>query len=137
MAAVAGYSHVAICVSDVERSRKFYGEQLGLETVNRPDFGFPGEWYVVGNLQLHLMQRELPEGAAEGIGPHFALYIPTDEFHGEVERLRDAGVEVMVEPNHRDVDDIWAAFCKDPDGNIIELTDMGPEYIEAAGTSAN
>ena len=129
MVAVAGYSHVAICVSDVEKSRHFYGEQLGLETVNRPDFGFPGEWYVVGTLQLHLMQRENDAGAGEGIGPHFALYIPREDFHGEVERLRDAGVEVMVEPNHREIDDIWAAFCKDPDGNVIELTDMGPQYL--------
>ena len=129
MAAVAGYSHVAICVSDVEQSRHFYGEQLGLETVNRPDFGFPGEWYVVGTLQLHLMQRENDAGAGEGVGPHFALYIPREDFHSEVERLRDAGVEVMIEPNHREIDDIWAAFCKDPDGNIIELTDMGPQYL--------
>ena len=129
MVAVAGYSHVAICVSNVEKSRHFYGEQLGLETVNRPDFGFPGEWYVVGTLQLHLMQRENDAGAGEGIGPHFALYIPREDFHGEVERLREAGVEVMVEPNHREIDDIWAAFCKDPDGNIIELTDMGPQYL--------
>ena len=129
MVAVAGYSHVAICVSNVEESRHFYGEQLGLETVNRPDFGFPGEWYVVGTLQLHLMQRENDAGAGEGIGPHFALYIPREDFHGEVERLREAGVEVMVEPNHREIDDIWAAFCKDPDGNIIELTDMGPQYL--------
>ncbi len=129
MAAVAGYSHVAICVSDVEQSRHFYGEQLGLETVNRPDFGFPGEWYVVGTLQLHLMQRENDAGGGEGVGPHFALYIPREDFHSEVERLRDAGVEVMIEPNHREIDDIWAAFCKDPDGNIIELTDMGPQYL--------
>ena len=134
MAAVAGYSHVAICVSNVEESRHFYGEQLGLETVNRPDFGFPGAWYVVGTLQLHLMQRENDAGAGEGIGPHFALYIPREDFHTEVERLREAGVEVMVEPNHREIDDIWAAFCKDPDGNIIELTDMGPQYLtQAAG----
>ena len=34
----------------------------------------------------------------------------------------------MVEPNQRDNDGIWAAFCKDPDGNIIELTDMGPDH---------
>ena len=77
MAAVAGYSHVAICVSNVEESRHFYGEQLGLETVNRPDFGFPGEWYVVGTLQLHLMQRENDAGAGGGHRPALrALHPP-------------------------------------------------------------
>ena len=127
MPAVAGYSHVAICVSNVEASRRFYGEQLGLGEIDRPDFGFPGAWYEVGALQLHLMQRELDQDV-EGIGPHFALYIPTDDFHSEVERLRTDGVSIMVEPNQRDNDGIWAAFCKDPDGNIIELTDMGPDH---------
>ena len=41
MPAVAGYSHVAICVSNVEESKHFYGEQLGLGEIDRPDFGFP------------------------------------------------------------------------------------------------
>jgi catechol 2,3-dioxygenase-like lactoylglutathione lyase family enzyme len=58
-AAVAGYSHVAICVSDVETSRSFYTETLGLPEAPRPDFGFPGIWYQVGLLQLHLMEREV------------------------------------------------------------------------------
>ena len=125
-AAVAGYSHVAICVSDVETSRTFYSETLGLPEAARPNFGFPGIWYQVGPLQLHLMERELPGAAGKGIGPHFALYVPTGEFKDFVEQVRGAGGEVMVEPNQRDSDGIWAAFCKDPDGNIIELTDMGP-----------
>ncbi len=127
MPAVAGYSHVAICVSDVEASREFYGAQLGLPEIDRPDFGFPGAWYEVGALQLHLMQRELDQDS-EGIGPHFALYIPTDDFHSEVERLRTGGVAIMREPSQRPNDGIWAAFCTDPDGNIIELTDMGPDH---------
>ena len=125
-AAVAGYSHVAICVSDVDTSRTFYSETLGLSEAPRPDFGFPGVWYQIGALQLHLMERELPGAVGKGIGPHFALYVPTDEFTDFVEQVRGAGGEVMVEPNQRDSDGVWAAFCKDPDGNIIELTDMGP-----------
>ncbi len=124
-AAVAGYSHVAICVSDVEAARSFYTGTLGLPEAPRPDFGFPGVWYDVGALQLHLMERDVPRGG-KGIGPHFALYVPTGEFQDFVEQVRGAGGEVMVEPNQRESDGVWAAFCKDPDGNIIELTDMGP-----------
>ena len=125
-ATVAGYSHVAICVSDVEQSRDFYSGTLGLPEAERPDFGFPGAWYQIGPLQLHLMQRDVPEGGT-GIGPHFALWIPTYEFQDYVEQVRDGGGSIMVEPNQRESDGVWAAFCKDPDGNIIELTDMGPK----------
>ena len=127
MPAVAGYSHVAICVSDVGAARRFYSDQLGLGEIERPDFGFPGAWYEVGALQLHLMQRTL-QTDVEGIGPHFALYIPTDDFHTEVERLRSEGVAITREPSQREHDGIWAAFCQDPDGNTIELTDMGPDH---------
>lgn len=126
MPQVAGYSHVAICVSDVERSRKFYSETMGLPEAKRPDFDFPGVWYQVGPLQLHLMQRDGSGFEGRGIGPHFALHVPTGEFHDYVEQVRSNGAEVMVEPNQREFDGVWAAFCKDPDGNIIELTDMGP-----------
>ena len=38
-------NHVALHVSDLDASRKFYGELLGLEKIKRPDFNFPGEWY--------------------------------------------------------------------------------------------
>ena len=39
-------NHVALHVSDLDASRKFYGELLGLEKIKRPDFNFPGEWSV-------------------------------------------------------------------------------------------
>ena len=130
MPAVAGYSHVAICVSDAERSKEFYGQTLGLPEIPRPGMDFPGGWFVIGDLQLHLMQREMTGGEVRGIGPHFALYIPTEDFHDEVERLRGAGVAITREPEQRDGDGIWAAFCADPDGNTIEPTDMGPDYLD-------
>ena len=99
---------------------------MELPEAPRPDFGFPGVWYDVGSLQLHLMERDVAD-PGKGIGHHFALYVPTDEFEEYIEQVRGAGGEVMIEPNQRESDGVWAAFCKDPDGNIIELTDMGPK----------
>ncbi|HUI02662.1 MAG TPA: VOC family protein, partial [Acidimicrobiales bacterium] len=58
---VAGYSHVAIAVDDLESARTFYCGVFGFEEVRRPDFGFPGMWLAVGSLQLHFVETdELP-----------------------------------------------------------------------------
>jgi glyoxylase I family protein len=126
-AAVSGYSHIAISVTDLDEAREFYCDLLGFEVLPRPDFGFPGLWLRVGSLQLHLgVVDEAPSG---GPGfPHFALYVPTDEFDATIESVRAAGVKMLGEPSSR-VDfgtPVRAAFISDPSGNAIELTDVGP-----------
>ena len=51
----ASLHHVSLPVSDLERSRAFYREVLGLREIERPPFDFPGAWFAVGNDQLHLI----------------------------------------------------------------------------------
>ena len=48
--------HVALGVTDLERSHRFYSEILGLEEIERPPFGFPGLWFSAGgSQQVHLI----------------------------------------------------------------------------------
>jgi glyoxylase I family protein len=126
-APVAGYSHVAVSVTDLDAARDFYCDVLGFEELPRPDFGFPGLWLRVGELQLHL--GVVDEAPAPGPGfPHFALYVPSEEFDATIEAVRAAGVKMLGEPSTR-VDfgkTVRAAFVTDPSGNAIELTDVGP-----------
>ena len=123
--AIAGYSHIAVEVTDVERSRAFYHDRLGLEEVSRPDLGADGAWFRVGDSQLHLIRNEQVVRRETGLTPHVALYVPTAEFAASVEALRAAGTPVRREPWQRSSDGFWAAFVEDPDGNLIELTDFG------------
>ncbi len=126
-ATVSGYSHVAISVTDLDAARDFYCDILGFEVLPRPDFGFPGLWLRVGSLQLHLAVADEPPSPGPGF-PHFALYVPTDEFDATIESMRSAGVKMLGEPSSR-VDfgtTVHAAFVTDPSGNVIELTDVGP-----------
>jgi glyoxylase I family protein len=51
----AALHHVSIPVTDVDRSRAFYREILGLREIDRPPFDFPGAWFAVGDGQLHLI----------------------------------------------------------------------------------
>ena len=126
-ATVSGYSHVAISVTDLDEARNFYCDVLGFEVLPRPDFGFPGLWLRVGTLQLHLGVVDEAPSAGTGF-PHFALYVPADEFDATIESVRAAGVKMLGEPSSR-VDfgtTVRAAFITDPSGNAIELTDVGP-----------
>jgi catechol 2,3-dioxygenase-like lactoylglutathione lyase family enzyme len=126
-ATVSGYSHVAVSVTDLEAARDFYCDVLGFEVLPRPDFGFPGLWLRVGELQLHLGVVE--EAPSPGAGfPHFALHVPTEEFDTTIEAMRAAGVKLLGEPSTR-IDFgtiVHAAFITDPSGNVIELTNVGP-----------
>lgn len=125
---ISGYSHIGINVRDLAAAETFYGETMGFEKLPRPSSidHISGSWYRVGNLQLHLLEHEQVPNVDTGIGPHIALHVPRDAFQGTVEALRAKGAEVYVEPMQRSDDHVWAAFIKDPDGNTIELTDMGP-----------
>jgi catechol 2,3-dioxygenase-like lactoylglutathione lyase family enzyme len=123
---VEGFSHVAIDVTDLDEALAFYCGVLGFETLQRPDFGFPGAWLRVGTLQLHL--AVIPEAPTSTGFPHFALHVPAEAFHETIDALRRADVEFLGQPGSR-VDfgtTVWAAFIRDPSGNVIELTDVGP-----------
>lgn len=105
--------HTSINVNDVARSRQFYERLLGLEPLERPDFGVPGVWYGIGEGQLHLIQCEPMGMAIDPSGPHFAVQVrDLDEARRE---LAAAGLEVL-DPGH---DQIWV---RDPDGNVVEIT---------------
>lgn len=127
-ATIAGYAHVNLCVTDTAQALEFYVDKMGLEKLPRPDFGgFGGAWLRLGPVQLHLSEvAEMPD--FKGNAPHLAIYIPTDEFESSISVLAEAGVDVG--PGVRTREDfgvpVQTAFCTDPDGNLIELTDVAP-----------
>ncbi|KKK36728.1 glyoxalase [Mesobacillus campisalis] len=114
--------HVSLNVTDLERAKKFYGEVLCLKELERPNFGFPGAWYKVGQQQLHLivlpssqtLRQDKKVGSREG---HFALRV--GNYHETLEWLEKHGVEVLKKPDS--VSGFAQIFCADPDGNLIEL----------------
>jgi glyoxylase I family protein len=125
---VLGYAHVNVVVTDMDAAREFYEGKLGLERIPRPDFGsFGGEWYRLGASQLHLSVAErMPDW--NGTAPHLALYLAADTFVDAVDRLVAAGVELTSPVRSREDFGVTVqtAFCRDPAGNLIELTDVAP-----------
>lgn len=119
---VKAVHHVSFAVRDLERSRAFYQDLLGLQPVERPDIGLPGAWYAAGNGQVHLI--ETPGGARVGEPPasltplanHCAFAI--DDYDATLAFLKDRGVETLETGSA--VGQLWV---RDPDGNVIELID--------------
>jgi catechol 2,3-dioxygenase-like lactoylglutathione lyase family enzyme len=109
-------NHVAIHVSDVERSRAFYRDVLRLEKLPRPAFDFPGAWFRLGVVQeLHLIGRRGPMVVADG-NNHFALRV--DDLAAWENHLRAAGAEFV---SRLRPDGASQVFLHDPDGYFIEL----------------
>jgi len=122
---VAGYSHVALMVDDLDAAMDFYCGTLGFEPLPRPDFG-PGAWLQKGVAQVHL--GVVDEMSPPSGFPHIALHIPRDDYADTMAALEARGVPFVMEPRSREDfgKPVWAAFIKDPAGNVIELTDVDP-----------
>lgn len=123
--------HVSLRVADLERSRRFYAEVLGLEQIERPPFNFPGAWFRLGNRELHLI-GEPPENLnrPRSINPgdtHFAIRVKS--FARAMEKLRRLGFRedaekedpygMVVRPNS--IVGYPQAYILDPDGYLIEV----------------
>ncbi len=112
--------HASVVITDTDRALKFYTDTLGLALdPGRPDLGYPGAWLRVGEQQLHLL--ELPgvdpvEGRPEHAGRdrHTALLVRG--LDALERRLETAGIPFTRSRSGRK-----AIFCRDPDGNGIEL----------------
>ncbi|MGD9795132.1 MAG: glyoxalase superfamily protein [Acidimicrobiia bacterium] len=126
---IAGFSHVNLRVNDYEMAMAFYRDLLGFTELPRPDFGRgpnSGAWLRVGDLQLHLSCTTSPLPDAKGA--HVAFHVPRAEFDSLVETLAAADVTFEIGPVER-VDfgtSVIAVFVKDPFGNYLEFTDVGP-----------
>ena len=124
-----GLQHCGLIVADLDRSRRFYGEALGLEEVARPhNFVFEGTWFQVGDGQLHLLVETdttsiagVPDpgpSASVGLANHIALEV--DDLDAALARLDEHGVPLIGGPLPRG-DGYDQVFMRDPDGYVIEL----------------
>lgn len=121
MTQVTAIHHASVIVADVGRSLAFYVGVLGLDPdPARPDLGYNGAWLnLVGGQQLHLLELPNPDPVSErpehvGRDRHTAFSVTGLEVI--VTRLEAAGIAYTKSRSGRN-----AAFCRDPDGNGIEL----------------
>ncbi len=106
--------HCSVIVTDVAKSRDFYGRVLGLKEIAAPkEFDFVAVWYDFGGTYIHLLRKAQPDT----ISPrHFCLHTPD----ASAARAHFVSLGVPIEETVK----IAAAdrfFVRDPDGNRIEV----------------
>ena len=123
--------HVVLYVSDLRRSREFYGDVLGFKEVG--GFGGSAVGFSSGRTHHELLLIEVgPNATALPPGPrlgmyHFGLKVGNtdDELREAVARLQEAGVQVLGASDHTVTHSL---YIRDPDGNEVELyIDVQPE----------
>jgi glyoxylase I family protein len=123
MGNIHALNHVSLLVSDTGRALDFYQGLLGLAVdATRPEMDYPGAWLQVGGAQIHLLELPDPLRGATlpehgGRDRHVALSVSDlDEL---MSKLEHAGIVYSVSRSGR-----RALFCRDPDGNAIELVEV-------------
>ena len=120
---IVSIHHVSLLVSDTRRALDFYRDILGLEVdESRPAMDFPGAWLLAGTQQIHLIEipgrvRPATLAAHGGRDWHVALAVTDLEALAAVLARWDIGY-TMSRSGRR------ALFCRDPDGNAIELVEV-------------
>lgn len=121
--------HSALVVRDLEKSRWFYGEVLGLEEIPRPStFTFGGCWFQGSGFQLHLIVAHdttapagfAPAGEADRLGLAHHLAFEVDDLDAALAHLRAHNIKVVGGPVPRG-DGVIQAYVYDPDGNFLEF----------------
>jgi catechol 2,3-dioxygenase-like lactoylglutathione lyase family enzyme len=136
--------HVLVLSDDIQRTRDFYCDVVGLEVGERPPLAFPGYWLYAdsgGPSCIHIAERRAYAAHAAGLGlhvpsedagvgpvDHVAFRASSGNYDGLLERLSRAGIEAVtnaVPGGPRQV------FIEDPNGVRVEINVIATTEDEA------
>jgi catechol 2,3-dioxygenase-like lactoylglutathione lyase family enzyme len=117
--------HFSIAVSDLEASRRFYTEVLGLKYVQTSQalglvFLKAGDDYVL----LAKSDAPLERSTKDARRAHHAFKVDADKYDGAKAFLASKGVQVFEEEDRKTGVFVGRQFyIRDPDGTVIEFTE--------------
>ena len=113
-----GFNHVSIHARNLEESTRFYVEVLGMEAIPTYNFAFPVQYLRLGDLQLHLFERDSDAPPFHHIG------INVDDFEQAYLRAKELGIlerDSFFEDMYELPDGSVQMYLRDPAGNLIEI----------------
>jgi catechol 2,3-dioxygenase-like lactoylglutathione lyase family enzyme len=140
---VGSLEHVLVLADDIEATRDFYCQAVGLSVGDRPPLAFPGYWLYAGGGSgtacLHIAERRSYSAHAAGLG----LSVPErDPGVGPVDHVAfraEGWDELVARLDHCGVraamnavpGGLRQAFIEDPNGVRVEINVWDPEPDEA------
>ena len=127
-------NHVSRETQNLDAMLHFYENILGLQRLDRPNFGFGGAWFSLGpankpNIALHIIDRDPLKGPAEPTKPppfdesfirrDFHIALTVDDIDMVKKRLTNHGINFAV--NSVPDKPITQLFVYDPEGNGVEI----------------
>ncbi len=127
--AISDMNHFTVLTQDLDATRQFYIDILGLKEGFRPDLGFPGAWLYCGDRAvLHVIAgRPLPNPPA-GVLDHMAF--SANDLPRTVATLKANDIEYNLRKQNDS--GVWQLFCFDPSGARVELDFPATESASAA-----
>ena len=121
--------HLAIPVSDLNESKKFYEEILGCSpgrfSEEWADYDFFGHQLVIHVDPNHKANKQHNEVDVKSVPiPHFGVVVPWDQFDLFSKNLKKNGVEFVIEPYTRFENlpgEQKTLFFYDNSGNALEF----------------
>ena len=127
---VSALEHVTIRCAQLQRTRDFYVDLMGLTDGERPNFPFRGHWLYLGGIPVvHLVEATDTAGAwgrdivipnpKEGTGSFDHVAFKGDDFQAMRTKLQKAGLtfKERVVPGGR----LSQLFVPDPEGVLVEI----------------
>ncbi len=125
--------HIALATTHFARLREFYTETLGLSVLG----GFPEHdilFLDAGTTAIELVEEAAMEGPGSARGwAHVALEVADVDAAYAALSARGVPFHILPEDFPHDAPAVRIAFCKDPDGNVLELLQpLGSRYPTTA-----
>ncbi len=123
--------HYLVLTDDIDATRDFYVQALGMQVGSRPDLGFPGHWVYLGDTPVihiaewktytaHSQRKGVEVSArANATGPVDHIAFAAQDYEGVLARLREQGVQVRTNDNPGNI--VRQLFLFDPNGVKIEI----------------
>ena len=112
------FNHVSVHARDLQESVRFYTEVFGMEKIPTYTFAFPVQYLRLGDLQLHLFERDTPAPAFHHIG------IDVDDFEGAYLKAKELGIHdssAFYSEIYELPDGAVQMYVRDPAGNLVEI----------------